>query len=82
MLQLQVQLFFELVVDEIGRFVENQQFRVGDQGAAQQRALYLSAGQSPDRFPGDLFDPAGVQQFVGLLPILGSVPAEQSLPGL
>lgn len=30
-----VQLFFEFVIHEIGGFIQNQQFRVGDQGPAE-----------------------------------------------
>lgn len=42
LMQKPIQLFFELVVNEIRRFVENQQLRVGYDGPTQERPLQLS----------------------------------------
>ena len=42
-LQCAVQFLFETVVHEVRRFVQNQQFRIGDYGPAQQRPLHLSS---------------------------------------
>ena len=47
LMQKPIQLFFELVVNEIRRFVENQQLRVGYDGPTQERPLQLAPETSP-----------------------------------
>ena len=74
-----VKLLLEPVVDEIGRFVQNQQFRIGNQSSPEQGPLQLSARQGADRPSGDRFDSADTKQIFGFFPVGGSVSAEQFL---
>lgn len=53
LLEQRVKLLLEPVVDEIGRFVQNQQFRIGNQSPPEQGPLQLSARQGADRPSGD-----------------------------
>ena len=81
-LQRAVQFLFETVVHEVRRFVQNQQFRVGDYGPAQQRPLHLSSRHFADRFAGRVGDPGLFEQGRCLRPVLFRVARAESAASL
>ncbi len=63
-----IEFVFETVVDEIGRLVENKQFRIGDDRPAKQGPLHLTARDFTDRLCGDIADAGLVEQTQRLRP--------------
>lgn len=77
-----VELLFELVVDEVGRLVEYQQPRVGDDGPAEQRPLHLSARDFANRVVRHLTDARSLEQRKGLGPVFARVAGAEAAASL
>lgn len=73
-----IQLVLEAIIDEVGRLVEDQQLRVGDDRPTEQRALHLTARNGTDRVVGHRCKPHAIEERVRLAAVVARVAMQKA----